>query len=94
MTFNEIKEINEKKLNYYQNIEKQNLNQENLKIKIEIHIRIKKLLEENEALFFQISMEESLAILSQLFPEEDLKKVYANLISQTNYVDLKKRLKL
>lgn len=94
MNVNEIKKINEEKLNYYKKLKEQDQNKNNLDIKIEIHTKLKEILENNETIFFEISMDEALQILSQLFPKEQIKSVYKDLISQNNYIDLKKRFKL
>ena len=86
----DLKEINEIKLKEYleQNQEKKD---SNIEREIEIHKRIKKLLEKYESLFFQISMDDAVKILSKLISKEEIKNVYAELISAENYKILREK---
>ena len=89
MTIEELKIINEKKLNDY--IQKDNKSNKDINKEILIHEKIKKLLDNNPGLFFQISMEEALKILSKLVDESQLKEVYTSLIKPDKYKELRKK---
>lgn len=90
MKLQDLKEINDNKLNNY--IEKNEKKYDSsIEREIEIHKRIKNLLKKYDALFFQISMEDSLKILSKLVPEDKIKEVYAELISVENFKIIKEK---
>jgi hypothetical protein len=100
MSFEELKKLNEDKLNLYHTklneAEKQNNTVEilNLKKEIDIHKKIQKLLEKNPGIFFQISMEDALKILSKLVNEKDLKNTYVSMIDPQKYAELKKKFEI
>ena len=86
MTFNELKEINNNKLNEYNKMQEEN---QDVTKEILIHKKIKLLLEEYPAVFFQIPMGEALKILAKLVDEDKIKETYASLISPEKYKELK-----
>ncbi len=90
MKIQDLQIINDNKLNNYIKQNKKT-NDSSIEREIEIHKRIKKLFDKYDALFFQISMEDSLKILSKLVPEDKIKEVYAELISAENFKILKKK---
>ena len=90
MKIQDLQIINDNKLNNYIK-QNEKTNDSSIEREIEIHKRIKKLLDKYDALFFQISMEDSLKILSKLVPEDKIKEVYAELISAENFKILKKK---
>jgi hypothetical protein len=96
MNFEELKKINEDKLNFYNTqLNKANSNDiAGLKKEIEIHTKIQKLLENNPGLFFQISMEDALKILSKLVDEKNLKNTYISMIDSQKFKELKKNFKI
>lgn len=85
MKLKDLQQINEIKLNNYLKMN----NNPGLEREIEIHKRIKTLFEKYEALFFQISMNNAVKILSKLVPKEDIEEVYAELISVENFKNLR-----
>ena len=48
-------------------------------------------MEKYESLFFQISMDDAVKILSKLISKEEIKNVYAELISAENYKILREK---
>lgn len=88
MTFNELKKINEDKLEKYKN--KLNNSDANIQKEILIHEKIKEIFDANPAIFFQIPLEEALKILSKLVKKEELKDVYTSLIQPDEYEKLRR----
>ena len=93
MTFNELKRINNNRLEMYKKEYKSSNNIDIYK-QILIHEKIKELFEDNPAIFFKISMEESLKILSKLVLEKNLKETYTELIDPKKYKELRKNFDL
>ena len=93
MDIESLKTINEEKINYYMQLVKKNKCEENEK-EFEIHTRIKKILDKDESIFFKISMEDALKVLSKLIPKDSLKSTYSDLISGKNFKDLRNRFKV
>ena len=93
MTFNELKRINNNRLEMYKKEYKSSNNIDIYK-QILIYEKIKELFEDNPAIFFKISMEESLKILSKLVLEKNLKETYTELIDPKKYKELRKNFDL
>lgn len=94
MKFNDIKQKNENKI---KEIEKQMEEAEDkniLNTKLEIHRKIQELLEKDEAIFFNIQMDESMKILSYIIDEKDIEETYRELTSAEVFKDLKNRFKI
>ncbi|MBQ3408444.1 MAG: hypothetical protein IJH12_04490 [Clostridia bacterium] len=87
MTFDELKKINEDKLEEYKKV--LNNSDVNIQKEILIHEKIKEIFDENPAIFFQIPLEEALKILSKLVKKEELRDVYTSLIQPDKYEKLR-----
>ena len=94
MTFEELKQINNDKLNNYKMKINDSEEDANVKKEIEIHEKIKLILDNNPGMFFQIPMEESLKILSKLVDEEELKDTYLSLIEPDKFRELRNDFKV
>ncbi len=92
MNLEMLKKINEDKLKFYLQYNRDN---PGYYIKeIEIHTRIRDLFDKDEALFFKISTVNALSILSKLVPRDEIKDVYSKLVSGKEYKKLKKDSKI
>lgn len=91
MIINNLKEINKKKIREL-DIKLKEADKEQLEIlkkEILIQKKIETILNEDEAVFFKIQMEDALKILSKLVSEGDLKETYLKLISADEFKRLK-----
>ena len=86
MTFEELIELNNKKIEEYK--------KQNNEAKILLHEKIAKLLEDNPALFFENDMESCLKILAQILPEDKIKEAYTSLISPDKFEELIRKFKI
>ena len=92
INFNKLKEINEQKI--AQLNEQASENNEGVGRKIEIHNTIKRLLDIDEGLFFNINYEEGTKILSYIVEENNVEDTYKELTSAEQFARLKKEFKI
>lgn len=86
MNVNDLKLLNEDKINKFKS--------ESNNDKLEIHFKIKKILENDEAVFFKLPMSTSYKILINLVGKDKIEDTYLELISSNNYKKLRDEFKL
>lgn len=89
MNIQEIRMKNEEKIKELENYLKKVSSLE-LQKELDTQLKIQKVLED-EAIFFKINANDALHILKYYYEKEDLKQIYLSLISQEQYMELKKK---
>lgn len=95
MNFVDLKKINEEKINTLKLRSAENSDDDSTKKMLELQIKIKNLLDRDDALFFNISADDSFKILKQILGEDDLvKEAYIDLTSPEEYKKLMDKFKI
>ena len=89
MNIQDIRMKNEEKIKELENYLKKVSSLE-LQKELDMQLKIQKVLED-EAIFFKINANDALHILKYYYEKEDLKQIYLSLISQEQYMELKKK---
>ena len=89
MNIQEIRMKNEEKIKELENYLKKVSSLE-LQKELDTQLKIQKVLED-EAIFIKINANDALHILKYYYEKEDLKQIYLSLISQEQYMELKKK---
>lgn len=95
MNFVDLKKINEEKIHTLKLRSEKNSEDDSIKRKLELQINIKNLLDKDDALFFNISADDSFKILKQILDREDLvTNAYLELTSPEEYKKLMDNFKI
>ena len=95
MNFEELKNANKNKINQIKLELKDNNQDLNLKKRLILQTKIDRLLNDDDALFFNITIEEAYKILEQILDDKDLiKDTYTNLTSPHEYERLRREFKI
>ena len=89
MNIQDIRMKNEEKIKELENYLKKVSSLE-LQKELDMQLKIQKVLED-EAIFLKINANDALHILKYYYEKEDLKQIYLSLISQEQYMELKKK---
>ena len=90
MILDELKQINNSKIEYYENLKQSDDNNQEIQKELDIHLGMKKLFDQHESLFFEIQMDDALKLLGKLVPEDEVQETYKKLIGVDSYLYLRR----